>query len=172
MIYYSRENLTLYHGSTDDVRCIDINKGKDYKDFGKGFYTTTSKLQARKFARIQSIRKRKPGNVNVYSTSKLLEGLLYKEFKTADIEWLDFVVFNRTHKGKQHPYDIVIGPVADDNTDVVFQAYMSGVYGDINGKSAKEQAIQHLEPENLKDQVFIGTRRAALKLTYIGGYRI
>lgn len=168
--YFNREWLMIYHGSTVNVQFIDLSKGKDYKDFGKGFYTTSSKIQAEKFAKLLARRRKTKGYVSEYKADKLIEGLSFKEFKTADIEWLDFVVFNRTHAGKQHPYDIVIGPVADDDTNIVIQAYMNGVYGNPDYPTVKSYVISLLEPENLKNQIYIGTDRAVSRLTYIGGY--
>lgn len=41
--------LILYHGSYCEVRTPDINKCAKGKDFGKGFYLTTSKEQAASF---------------------------------------------------------------------------------------------------------------------------
>ena len=33
--------MILYHGTNIDIDKIDLNKCAPYKDFGKGFYTTT-----------------------------------------------------------------------------------------------------------------------------------
>lgn len=42
--------MKLYHGSTVAVRRPNVQKGRKATDFGKGFYTTTSFEQARKWA--------------------------------------------------------------------------------------------------------------------------
>jgi hypothetical protein len=47
---------------------------------------------------------------------KSSELLTIKEFKTADRDWMRFVVLNRSNKERQHPYDVVLGPKANDNT--------------------------------------------------------
>jgi hypothetical protein len=39
--------ILLYHGSNRDFNTIDLSKSKDKRDFGKGFYLTTYKSQAR-----------------------------------------------------------------------------------------------------------------------------
>ena len=39
-----------------------------------------------------------------------------KRFDTADREWLRFIITNRTNRTRQHDYDIVIGPTANDDT--------------------------------------------------------
>ncbi len=42
-------------------------------------------------------------------------------------EWLEFIKENRTKGGIQHAYDVVVGPVADDNTMETVQLYLSGI---------------------------------------------
>ena len=42
--------MTVYHGSTFIVKNPDVAKSKNYLDFGKGFYVTTLKGQAEKWA--------------------------------------------------------------------------------------------------------------------------
>ena len=41
----------LYHGSTEVFDKIDPNKGKGYKDFGRGFYAIAVKSHAESIAR-------------------------------------------------------------------------------------------------------------------------
>lgn len=31
--------MTLYHGTNTDIETIDLSRGLQHKDFGKGFYT-------------------------------------------------------------------------------------------------------------------------------------
>ncbi len=49
--------MTLYHGTNADIKVIDLAKGLQYKDFGKGFYLTPDKntaiRMAQKKARLQ-----------------------------------------------------------------------------------------------------------------------
>lgn len=42
--------MILYHGTNIDIDKIDLNKCAPYKDFGKGFYTTTIFDQAKAMA--------------------------------------------------------------------------------------------------------------------------
>lgn len=42
--------MILYHGTNIDIDNIDIDKCQPYKDFGKGFYTTTLFDQAQAMA--------------------------------------------------------------------------------------------------------------------------
>lgn len=43
------DGMILYHGSYCEVKIPDLSKCSDFKDFGKGFYLTSSKEQAEKF---------------------------------------------------------------------------------------------------------------------------
>ena len=42
--------MELYHGSTYDFTEIDLSKARKGKDFGLGYYLTTNKNQAIKWA--------------------------------------------------------------------------------------------------------------------------
>ena len=100
-------HIMLYHGSNVIVGKPRILINSHYKDFGYGFYCTNIEKQARRWAVT------KPGKsyVNKY---------IYKEnfklkvciFETMTEEWLEFVVNCRL--GKEHEFDIVEGPMADD----------------------------------------------------------
>ena len=47
-----KDGLVLYHGSYCEVKEPDLAKCAKRKDFGQGFYLTTSKEQAESFLRI------------------------------------------------------------------------------------------------------------------------
>jgi len=60
----------LFHGSTVEVRKVDLAQGEADKDFGRGFYATSDKGQAEKFAVIKARRERAAaGRVSVFSLS-------------------------------------------------------------------------------------------------------
>jgi hypothetical protein len=64
------------------------------------------------------------------------------EFISADEEWLDFITVNRRGKEIPEGYDIVIGPVADDNVYLTVKLFETGVfdhYEDLGGKSDGEK---------------------------------
>ena len=48
--------MILYHGSTEIVEKPRIIVGDNFLDFGYGFYTTTSKEQALRWAKIKKNR--------------------------------------------------------------------------------------------------------------------
>lgn len=132
-------------------------------DFGSGFYLTSSRQQAEKWAASVFFR-RKSGSptVNIYDAADSdFESLHTLAFKSANGEWLDFVVKNRKNEYRGDRYDIVTGPVANDTTMRIVDDYMSGVY-------TKEEAIKRLLPQNLTDQYAFLTQSAIDILKYEG----
>lgn len=99
--------MELYHGSNVELQKPKILTNGFYKDFGYGFYCTQMKKQAERWA----LTKKENHIVNryVYNEEKTLSVLKFSEMTE---EWLDFVVDCRS--GKNHSYDIVEGPMADD----------------------------------------------------------
>lgn len=57
----SRE-LVVYHGSCYDFDKIDLSKSHNWRDFGKGFYTTILKSQSEEWAYRLSLRKKRKQN--------------------------------------------------------------------------------------------------------------
>jgi hypothetical protein len=101
------EIINLYHGSNIAVANPEILVTGYYKDFGYGFYCTNIEKQAHKWA----LTKRGDCIVSVYPYQPD-NTLKTKAFPTMTDEWLDFVVNCR--RGIKHDYDIVEGPMADD----------------------------------------------------------
>lgn len=167
---------TLYHGTVSQIQTINVAKGRDNKDFGKGFYMATTKKQAigmmhKKYSEIQSRIKNKNESKNYFERLyeiiidfDYVKTLNIKYFEKADMEWLNFVLKCREQGGIPHNYDLVIGPTADDNTLVCLRAYWQGFYGEIGTEEAKEILLRNLEPENLGIQYYVGKQEVADKL--------
>ena len=173
------EILILHHGTTHSFAEIDVRRGKPFKDFGQGFYLTESYESARKIAvrnrKIEENRLRVIGDetelslfvytyeFNMQETNKLR----VKRFDTADREWLRFIIANRMNRTLQHDYDIVIGPTANDDTRASIRTVMNAANGAVLSDTALDLLIEMLESNNLPEQYYIGTNRAAamLKLT-------
>lgn len=64
-----------------------------------------------------------------------------------------YVAMNRTDKSAQDSYDIVIGPVANDQAIRTVNNYLKGYF-------TEDIAIQLLLPQNLKDQYAFKTEKA------------
>lgn len=58
--------MIVFHGSSVEVDKPDVSCSKKYLDFGKGFYVTTFRKQAEKWALRKAIRKSGVAIVNVY----------------------------------------------------------------------------------------------------------
>jgi len=173
----SFNNITVYHGSYVEVQQPDLNKCKENKDFGRGFYITTDRQQAIKFARLIAERHNATSGVlNEYVLSDI-DGLDYYAFENTDLDWLNCVVGNRKRKysplsQKWANYDILSGKVANDDTSTVINAYLLGIYGEIGSETAGKTAIANLEPENLKDQLCFKTEKAISKLHFVKSEKV
>ena len=97
----------LFHGSNVIVEHPDIRIRGDEKDFGYGFYCTLLESQAKKWA----LSKKGKHVVNVYEYEEHNE-CKTKIFKEMSEDWLDFIIDCR--RGIRHDFDIVEGPMADD----------------------------------------------------------
>lgn len=153
--------MEIYHGSNMVVKQPKIREKLRALDFGAGFYLTSSRNQAERWAK--SVTKRRGEGIptlNVYLfNEKKIQNLKILEFKTANGDWLDFVVTNRKELVIEKKYDMVIGPVANDSTLPVIDDYMDGKY-------TKEQAVERLLPQNLTDQFAFLTSNALETLKF------
>ncbi len=109
----------LYHGSNVVVETPKIMLNGHYKDFGYGFYCTRLEKQAKRWA----LTKRGDSVLNryLYTPEKNLKLCIFKEMTE---EWLQFVVNCRS--GIEHPYDIIEGPMADDQIWDYVEDFMDG----------------------------------------------
>jgi hypothetical protein len=172
--------ITLYHGTIHDFTAIDLSRGRPFKDFGKGFYASRAESQAERIAvRNRGFRNdlflgngEKPvarAWVLAYEfDSDKLDELNVKEFTEPGEEWARFVVKNRSSRERRHDYDVVIGPTANDDTNVVVQAFMNRVFGDPDSELAIRTFLRFILPDRLPPQFFFGTSRAAALLRFIG----
>lgn len=115
--YRIRKVKYLYHGSDSYFQEIDLTKAKNFKDFGRGFYLTTSLVQAEKWAEYKAYKKRKAFvyryevQISENDSLKILELLKY------DKVWLDMITCCRIDgnepKGDEGLFDIVYDRIAD-----------------------------------------------------------
>ena len=111
--------IELYHGSGQIVEFPEIRKTRYTKDFSWGFYCTNSYEQAYRWAD----RKHAQGVVNIYSYIEDPR-LNIKKFDKMSDEWLNFIAECRA--GKIHEYDIVEGPMADDQIWNFVEGFIDG----------------------------------------------
>jgi hypothetical protein len=91
-----------------------------------------------------------------------------KHFKSADREWLKFIILNRTHRERQHDYDLLIGPTANDDTRTSIRTVTSAANGAILSDAALDLLLTMLEPDNLPTQYYFGSNAAAKLLEFKG----
>ena len=158
--------MLLYHGSNiavENPRLIEQTRGLD---FGPGFYLTTDEKQAARFSKI-IVNRRKSGSptVNVYNFDMEAAGksLSICKFKSADAEWLRFVIDDRLKTYHGRAYDLVIGAVANDTLMPTIQAFLGGFLNE-------EAAIITLKTSRLVDQFCLKSEKALLLLRFIKSY--
>lgn len=117
-----KDNI-IYHGSNVVVKNPRILINGYYKDFGYGFYCTNMNKQAKRWALTKSGK----SIVNKYKYNQNTD-LKICIFKEMTKEWLEFVVNCR--RGKDHEYDIVEGPMADDQIWNYVEDYIAGSISD------------------------------------------
>ena len=130
-------------------------------DFGAGFYTTSDLNQAQRWAK-RTTQRRHDGfpATSVYEVSfPLPDELRILRFDHPTESWFDFVIGNRTVDGFPNDYDVVIGPVANDQTILTFDLYRQGVL-------TKKAAIAELLVQRLADQYVLRTDRALALLKF------
>ena len=128
--------MILYHGSNVDIKNISLSACRPYKDFGRGFYLTDIPEQAERMAeRVAKIYGGEPV-LNIFEIEDSfwdLTNLNIKNFgEETSEEWARFVMNNRNKdfddysnplSNHDSKYDIVVGPVADDNMAMLFRQY-------------------------------------------------
>ena len=152
--------MILYHGSNVAVEVPRLIPAKRLLDFGSAFYLTSDLEQAKKWAlRTRNIRESGGPLVSVYEfNEKSLTGLRVLSFSSPDLDWLHYVVANRTGQPTA-PYDLVIGPVANDQAIRTVNDFQNGYF-------TAEIAIQILLPQKLKDQYAFKTESALRLLRF------
>lgn len=151
--------MILYHGSNIDIQKIELSKCRPFKDFGKGFYTTELFEQAEKMSkRVARIYGGSPV-VNAFEidddfmTASDLNTLNFGN--TPSERWALFVMNNRNRNFKDYSssdcnldckYDIVAGPIADDDMTMLFRQYQNQMISFemlISGMTFKEVTSQY-----------------------------
>jgi hypothetical protein len=160
--------MIIYHGSTVIVENPEIFQSERMLDFGIGFYTTSNKEQAIRWA--ERVANRNESNSRILSVyefdlEKAESDLVIIRFDKPDADWLDFVCLNRLGREIEKPYDIVIGPVANDQVYTTVALYEQGVL-------SKEAAIIDLKVHKLYDQILFHTEKSLSFCKYVRCFEI
>jgi len=158
--------MILYHGSNIEINTIDLDRCRPCKDFGKGFYTSPLREQALIMAK-RTVRINGEGSPCItafFWDDKLLydHSLKIKQFTGSDNDWARFVVNNRNRRNTDlhNPncnidakYDVVIGPVANDDIAALIEVYLIGLISD-------DFLTKELTFRDLSSQVSFHTEKA------------
>lgn len=157
----------LYHGGSHIIQTPEIREPERTLDFGKGFYVTSSQNQAERWVKAHLKHKYTIGYVNSYEfdPEAIPSELNVKLFREANDEWVDFVMANRLIQGFTHDYDIVFGPVANDNVYTQITLFEGGII-------SKETLIKELKAYKLVDQYLFHTERSLAYLRYLSNYAV
>jgi hypothetical protein len=124
--------MKLYHGSDVYITAIDLSLCNQFRDFGKGFYTTSISRHASERAADTAAKNDSSPVVTVFDfdeTALIDCKLAVKRFPVPSVEWVEFVMRCRDRKISQppHSYDIVEGPIANDKMRAQFSLFERGV---------------------------------------------
>ena len=149
--------MIVYHGSSEIVRQPDILHSYRALDFGKGFYVTTVREQAERWARRKAALTGGRAIVNQYQMDDDTRGLRVKRFHDDLEEWIEFVCDCRDEKPVYQDYDLIIGKVANDKVFRVVDMYHSGIWD-------KKRALMEIRAYPNYDQLAFITQRAIDRL--------
>ena len=164
--------MILFHGSYLKIEIPKILTQEKGRDFGFGFYTTSIKNQAERWAirtaRLQSRNTDKTENavVNVYEfDEEFAKSLKTKFFPKADLDWLELVIRCRSDLNYKHEFDIVSGKIANDNVGETVEYVLAGIM-------RKEDAVERLKFEKINNQICFCTEESLKSIAFKDSYII
>ena len=141
--------MILYHESDVIVSTPSIKYSSRNLDFGKGFYTTSIKEQAMRWAQRKAL---------INSFVSVFEANISSDLKVLDLtnkldEWIDFVCECRDGSQVFSSYDLIIGKVADDKFFKVVDMYKNEIWD-------KVRALSEMKIYEKCDQIMFATQNA------------
>ncbi|MDR1014689.1 MAG: DUF3990 domain-containing protein [Coriobacteriales bacterium] len=168
--------MRLYHGSNRAFARVDLEKCRPYKDFGRGVYLTRLEAQAQDWA--QKVTARAGTGRPIVMLFDFDETALLRldtlVFGVPDARWAHFVMNNRNRSwtafddplsNHDAKYDLVEGPVANDDIATTFSLFVRGL---LDG----EMLAKQLAYKDLNHQMSFHTERAVAYLRSAGSYEL
>ena len=153
--------MTLYHASNVEVKMPMLVESNRMLDFGPGFYTTTNREQAMRFAKSVVAKRGGTPMINTYEFDEAaFSECLVRRFESPSEDWLGFVAANRSGQYFGLRYDLIMGPVANDDVYTTIGLYMRGFI-------SKEATISALMVKRLYDQLVFATPRTFRYLKHV-----
>jgi hypothetical protein len=159
--------LKLFHGSNQIIEKPVITNRFKTLDFGEGFYTTTNREQAENFALKVPERRNFAGKptVNCYEFNADLDGFNVLKFDAPNEDWLDFVIGRRRGAALEQKYDLIIGPVANDDVFAAILLYERGI-------ADKETTIKNFKIKPLYTQYLFCGELILKELIFVNSYEV
>jgi hypothetical protein len=159
--------MLLYHGSTQIVEKPEILKSDFGKDFGFGFYTTNLREQAERWAMRKARILNQSPILNIYHFDQSIatKQLSIKTFESPTLEWLEFVIENRTMSQSDPVFDMVIGAIANDNVGETVLYVMNGIM-------RKEDALERLKFQKINQQTVFNSDKSLKYLVFKEALRL
>ena len=148
--------ISLYHGTYRDFKEPSIQYGKDFRDFGKGFYLAEDYMDA------LNILDGKPGNVYEYKLS--LEGLKVLDFR--EEEGIEGYLIKNRISVLEDEYDVIIGATLPNCVNLFKELREDLRKGNISEKEVlgdkdlREDIEYKLQNSPYSNQIVIKTERA------------
>ena len=155
--------MKIYHGSTIPVEEPKIINSGRALDFGSGFYTTFNLEQAIRWSETVAIRRNTDTRFITkyeFDQDAAAKQLRIISFTEPDKEWLEFICANRSGRAPDTPYDIAIGPVANDIVYTAVALYEQGILD-------KDEAIKRLKVQKLYNQILFHTEASLQFCRYL-----
>ena len=153
--------MMLYHASNVEVKVPMLVESNRMLDFGSGFYTTTNREQAVRFAKSVVARRGGCPVLNIYDFDEsAFSACLTRRFDQPSEDWLDFVAANRMGRYVGVRYDLIIGPVANDDVYTTIGLYMQGFI-------SREATINELRVRKLYNQIVFAAPKAFHYLRHV-----
>ena len=150
--------MIVYHGSIITVDRPDVNHSYRPLDFGKGFYVTSVREQAERWARRKAaLLGKEKAIISVYEMKENTAGLKVKSFAPDLLDWIDLVCECRDGKTEYQKYDLICGKVANDRVFRVVDMYHTGIWD-------KERALKEIKVYPTYDQIAFITQKAIERL--------
>ena len=156
--------MILYHGTNIDIQDIDMSQSKIGKDFGVGFYLTPDyDVAVRQAYRRTDIENGSPTVIVYEYDEQMAAQLKVLSFDIYSREWAEFVKTNRDNRTREqlHDYDIVIGPIANDDIGMQMRKFKAG-------RIDIDEFLEGIKYKKVTVQYFLGTVDALATLTKTG----
>ena len=158
--------MRLFHGSSIVVSEPRIGFSRANLDFGRGFYATSIRSQAERWAQRKTLME--GSGAAIVSEFELCDSTSLKtlEFKEANEDWVDFVCHCRRGGTQYKDYDLIVGGVANDKVYEAVNMYFKGLWD-------METTLDALRFYEVNDQYCFVTQKAIDEaLSFVASYEV